>query len=130
MDIAPPEKEGAGKAGRLMHPQPHARNKKHMSLVTTGSPEASRPSLRNGFNGVLRARPGDRAFLPPSPARCVSIATNLISASGYQAHTTSPSAAPAHSSSRAVSVHRIPRPTSVTVATPLFRVRDGANRYR
>src|SRR5579872_2469884 len=92
MDIAPPEKEGAGKAGRLMHPQPHAQDKKAHELVTTGSPEATRPSLRNGFNGFLRARPGDRAFLPPSPARCVSIDTNLISASGYQAHTTSPSA--------------------------------------
>src|SRR5581483_8992752 len=55
-----------------------------------------RPSLRNGFNGFLRARPGDRAFLPPSPARCVSIDTNLISASGYQAHTTSPSTDNAH----------------------------------
>jgi hypothetical protein len=28
-----------------------------------------RHSLRNGFNGVLRALPGDRAFLPPSLAR-------------------------------------------------------------
>src|SRR5579863_473291 len=34
-------KEGAGKAGCLLHPQPHARNKKHMSLVTTGTPERS-----------------------------------------------------------------------------------------
>jgi hypothetical protein len=25
-----------------------------------------RHSLRDGFNGVLRALPGDRAFLPPS----------------------------------------------------------------
>jgi hypothetical protein len=32
----------------------------------TGSAEAVRPSLRNGFNGFLRALPGDRAFLPPS----------------------------------------------------------------
>src|SRR5882724_10850579 len=29
---------------------------------------AIRPSLRNGFNGFLRALPGDRACLPPSPA--------------------------------------------------------------
>jgi len=29
---------------------------------------AIRPSLRNGFNGLLRALLGDRAFLPPSPA--------------------------------------------------------------
>jgi hypothetical protein len=34
----------------------------------TGSAEAVRHSLRNGFNGFLRALPGDRAFLPPSPA--------------------------------------------------------------
>jgi hypothetical protein len=35
----------------------------------TGSAEAIRLSLRNGFNGLFRALPGDRAFLPPSPAR-------------------------------------------------------------
>src|SRR6266481_6587226 len=34
----------------------------------TGSAEAVRPSLRNGFNGFLRALPGDRAFLSPSLA--------------------------------------------------------------
>src|SRR5450755_3881975 len=33
----------------------------------TGSAEAIRPSLRDGFNGLSRALPGDRAFLPPSP---------------------------------------------------------------
>ena len=31
-----------------------------------------RHSPRNGFNGVLRALPGDRAFLPPSSARSSS----------------------------------------------------------
>jgi RND family efflux transporter MFP subunit len=36
-------------------------------------------------------------LLSPSPRECVSIFANLISASGYQAHTTSPSAS-AHSS--------------------------------
>jgi len=30
----------------------------------------TRHSPRNGFNGFLRALPGDRAFLSPSPARC------------------------------------------------------------
>src|SRR5579864_583245 len=39
--LALENKEGAGKAGCLLHPQPHARNKKHMSLVTTGTPERS-----------------------------------------------------------------------------------------
>ncbi len=50
-----------------------------------------RHSLRDGFNGFLRARPGDRAFLSPSP-RDAKHHRELISASGYQAHTTSPSA--------------------------------------
>jgi hypothetical protein len=30
--------------------------------------EGARRFLRNGFNGLFRALPGDRAFLPPSPA--------------------------------------------------------------
>jgi hypothetical protein len=32
----------------------------------------TRPSLRNGFNGFLRALPGDRALLLPSPAESTS----------------------------------------------------------
>src|SRR5665213_2649862 len=39
---------------------------------------------------LIRALPGDRAFLPPSPARCRSIIANLTPASGRQDHTTSP----------------------------------------
>src|SRR5229473_1694490 len=50
----------------------------------------TRPSLRNGFNGFLRARPGDRALLPPSLHG--KIPRNLTPASGRQDHTTSPSA--------------------------------------
>jgi hypothetical protein len=57
----------------------------------TGSAEAIRPSLRSGFNGLLRALPGDRAFLPPSPLRSLLL-KNLTPASGCQDHTTSPSA--------------------------------------
>ena len=49
----------------------------------------TRPSLRNGFNGVLRALPGDRALLPPSQA---DRSAHLASASGCQDHTTSSSA--------------------------------------
>jgi hypothetical protein len=33
----------------------------------TGPAEAIRLSLRNGFNGLWRALPGDRACLTPSP---------------------------------------------------------------
>jgi hypothetical protein len=48
-----------------------------------------RLSPRSGFNGFLRALPGDRACLPPSPA---DHSANLTPASGCQDHTTSPSA--------------------------------------
>jgi hypothetical protein len=45
------------------------RNKtKHTSVVTTGPTGVTRLSPRNGFNGLFRALPGDRAFLPPSLA--------------------------------------------------------------
>src|SRR5882672_5373667 len=34
--------------------------------VTTSTPESPGIPARNGFNGFLRALPGDRALLPPS----------------------------------------------------------------
>jgi hypothetical protein len=49
----------------------------------------TRHSLRDRFNGFLRALPGDRAFLSPSPA---ALAADLTPASRRQDHTTSPSA--------------------------------------
>jgi hypothetical protein len=52
----------------------------------------TRHSPRNGFNGFLRALPGDRAFLSPSLAELAS--ANLTPASRRQDHTTSPSASP------------------------------------
>jgi hypothetical protein len=64
----PQKVEGAGKAGCRSHPWVPCNDKKHGGR-TTGEPE------RAGFPravayGLLRALPGDRAFLPPSPARC------------------------------------------------------------
>src|ERR1700731_489915 len=53
----------------------------------TGSAEAFRPSLRNGFTAYLVLSPVNRAFLPPSPAR---LGANLTPASGFQDHTPSP----------------------------------------
>ena len=104
-----------------------AKNKKHTSVVTakcTGSPGAP---AREWFYGFLRALPGDRAFLPPSPAQCVSIVTDLTPASGRQDHTTSPSAPscvrlahdkrPSH-----------PAPAFATIAKrPLHAARDGTD---
>ena len=88
------------------------------------SAAALRHSLRDGFNGFLRALPGDRALLSPSPARCESIGANLMPASRHQDHTTSPSAS-ASPVLRRYSVHRIPHPTFVTIAIrPSYRARD------
>src|SRR5580700_4508979 len=86
--FCPPITEGAGKAGCLAHPQPPVQQKS-TGVEATGSPEVTRPSLRDGFNGFLRALPGDRACLPPSPA---DHSASLTPASGRQDHTTSPSA--------------------------------------
>jgi hypothetical protein len=63
-------------------------------------PESPGIPARNGFNGLFRALPGDRAFLPPSSADQGSVrarsgaqtSANLTPASGRQDHTTSPSA--------------------------------------
>ena len=51
----------------------------------------TRHSPRDGFNGFLRALPGDRALLSPSSLRSLLL-KNLTPASGRQDHTTSPSA--------------------------------------
>jgi hypothetical protein len=69
--------------------------------VTTSTPESPDVPARNGFNGFLRALPGDRALLPPSPTdmvlskpgRADVTSANLTPASGRQDHTTSPYAA-------------------------------------
>jgi hypothetical protein len=53
--------EGAGNAGRSMHPQPRVRNKKHTSIVTTVTPEL--PGIPRAM--VLR-------LIPCSPRRANS----------------------------------------------------------
>src|SRR5215212_4289472 len=89
-DVLPSEtSEGAGNAGRSMRPQPRMQNKKAYESSHHGHTGVTRHSPRNGFNGFLRALPGDRALLSPSPA---DHSANLMPASGHQNHTTSPSA--------------------------------------
>jgi hypothetical protein len=61
--------EGVGNAGCPLHP----RSRVHFVLVertrvTTSTPESPGIPARNGFNGLCRALPGDRALLPPSSA--------------------------------------------------------------
>jgi hypothetical protein len=50
-----------------VHPRPVCKGSVH-TVVTTGSPENTRHFLRNGFNGLCRALPGDEFVLSPSPA--------------------------------------------------------------
>jgi hypothetical protein len=88
----PLRSEGAGNAGRPMRPiAACAGVVVERTRVSQVTPEIVRHSPRNGFNGFLRALPGDRAFLPPSSLRS-SLLKNLMPASGHQDHTTSPSA--------------------------------------
>ena len=115
--------EGAGKAGCWPHPWP-ACNKKSRRQSPQVQP-IIRPSPRNGFNGFLRALPGDRAFLPPSFLRSLLL-KNLTPASGRQDHTTSPSAKRRSSRNycaRRSCVHRIPHSRFVTIGrnAPLHR---------
>src|SRR6267378_2984129 len=97
-----PPKEGVGNAGCPLHPRPRV----HFVLVertrvTTSTPESPGIPARNGFNGFLRALPGDRALLPPSPTDMFLSkpgwadlnSANLTPASRRQDHTTSPYAA-------------------------------------
>src|SRR5260370_647855 len=93
-------KEGVGNAGRTMHP----RSRVHLVVVnstrvTTSTPESPGIPARNGFNGFLRALPGDRALLPPSPCGLKVLSSpvepneppqDLTPASRRQDHTPSP----------------------------------------
>jgi hypothetical protein len=64
------QSEGAGNAGRTARPQPCVQNEKstqakspQVCQIRSGIPRA------NGFNGFLRALPGEPGLLSPSPAR-------------------------------------------------------------
>src|ERR1700737_4058800 len=87
--FTPRKQEGAGKTGCALPPRSRVQlllAKTHTSIQVqrkqSGLPCAMAYDL-------FRARPGDRAFLPPSPAL---LSANLTPASGCQAHTASPSA--------------------------------------
>src|SRR5258708_24516639 len=100
--------EGAGKAGCALHPRSRVQKctkKTHTSIQVQ--------RRQSGFPcavvyGLLRALPGDRAFLPPSSLRNLFL-KNLTPASGRQDHTASPSATTAFVIRR-LRVHRIPPP--------------------
>jgi hypothetical protein len=72
----------------------------------------TRHSPRNGFNGFLRALPGDRACLPPSSADNSANLSASVGASGPHDFAVRFSTV----RYRRIRVHRIPHPTSVTIA--------------
>jgi hypothetical protein len=87
-----------------------------VSQVTPESPGIPRAMVY----GLFRALPGDRAFLPPSPAL---LSANLTPASGRQDHTSSPSAsAPFVIGASASTASRL---ASVTIANRPSVRRDG-----
>jgi len=78
----------------------------------------TQPSLRNGFNSLFRALPGDRALLPPSLADHLRQLDASVGASGPHDFAVRKSAA------RLASLPRPPHPasTSVTIAIrPSYR---------
>src|ERR1700692_260798 len=66
--FAPQESEGAGNAGCALHPRSRVQNCAKNAHEHTGSAEAIRHSLRNGFTACFELSPEYRAFLPPSPS--------------------------------------------------------------
>src|ERR1700736_2379400 len=74
--FVPPKTEGAGKAGCPKHPQPVCIGSKH-TVVTTSTPEITRLSPRNGFNGFLRALLGDE-FLFVTVASWITICPSPV----------------------------------------------------
>src|SRR5215212_6000446 len=62
----PAQIEGAGNAGCALHPQSRVQNVKSTRGRHHRFTGAARHSPRNGFNGLLRDLPGDRALLSPS----------------------------------------------------------------
>src|ERR1700676_2566875 len=97
--------------------------KKHTSIVTHGHAGNHPAFPAQWFYGLLRALPGDRACLSPSPALLLA---DLTPASRRQNDTTSPSA------SRRLRLWHSLRPPHPAPnvrddrETPLVRTRDGA----
>jgi len=113
------ETKGAGNAGRSMRPQPRVQNEKSTRASHHGHTGITRHSPRNGFTAYSVLSPVTGLSCHRRLAK--NLPRNLTPASGRQDHTTSPSAERALVRS-VPRVHRIPHPTSVTIAqTPLLR---------
>jgi hypothetical protein len=102
------------------HPQPRVEKEKPHELVTTVTPFHPAFPHANGFNGFLRALPGESGFLATIPSatrkRCRRVNAS-VEASGPHDFAVR-NARARHSHCR---VHGIPHPTFVTIReTPLM----------
>jgi hypothetical protein len=118
LQIHSPQKiEGAGKTGCALHPRSHVQmHKAKNAHEHTGSAEAVRPSLRNGFNSLFSCSPrrDQSLFVTVAPKKRELLAnlTPAIGASGphdFAVRLT-------RCSSKALPRPPLPAPTSVTMA--------------
>ena len=105
------------------------KNSKQNAHEHTGSAEAVRPSLRNGFTTYFVLSPARPCLFVTVIPKKRELLKNLTPAKGRQDHTTSPSASCAVRQRRR-RVHRIPCPTSVTIAKRPSRLGRDAKRSR
>jgi hypothetical protein len=115
----PSFEEGAGNAGRAMRTRSLARKAKSAQVSHRRSPETPGIPRANGFNGFLRALPGEPGFLATIALRIIP--QDLTPASGRQDHTASPSASQSALVRSAARVHRIPPAVRDDRETPLAR---------
>src|SRR5216117_1509190 len=81
------ETEGAGNAGCALHPRSRVPKIAHLAHTSIQGSGNTPTSPAQWLYGLLRALPGERAFLPPSLAETFA---SLAPASRRQDHTTSP----------------------------------------
>jgi len=125
--IRPSEKRGRRECrGDEPHPQPGVQWKKaHQQSHHRWKPSHGIPRAI-GFNGFLRALPGDQAFLPPSSARCK--ASSPTWHLPWCVRTTRLRRTPQSRSSRAppASIASRAQHSWRSRSAPLLRARDGA----
>ena len=92
--------EGAGKAGCPEHPQSVCRK---CTRWTTSTPENTRLSPRNGFNGFLRALPGDEFLF-------VTVASRIVICPGPVGPAKSPRGLTSATDARTTRLRRTQRP--------------------
>ena len=111
---SPLKTEGVGNAGRQAHPQPRVRwvvgvCTRVFTARSPGSPDIPHAMVY----GLFRALPGDRAFLPPSPAEAAFRKLDAsVEASGPHVFAVRFSALV-----RSTSASTASRPASVTIAS-------------